>query len=213
MPTDFRKKWITTGLITGLALAIGCAGPSANEQGLAALESSEQSLRLSDFSTRELVIGLMLMDGPAAQLVPTIRDNWALELHITDPSQLAAHREFTSHVVDKLLADHPEPVRAFREGILSGNHIATQKSIEDTRVRLRSIAKPYVLAEQSVSADADRGLCIYQYAYFDFDRSFSFDFVLPPYLYVYFGSREDDKLGLLSEQAVDEIVSLANASN
>ena len=214
MAIYLRRKWVATALFTGVALVSGCAGPSAGEQGFAELESSEQSLRLSDLSTGDLVTGLILMDGPAAQLVPTIRDNWALELHVTDPKQRAARREFAGHVVAKLLADYPEQSQAFRVGVLSGDHVTTQQSIEEATQLVVGITKPLMTAEGPANADDGRGLCTYQASALDTGLSFSWDFhiMFVTYMYWFFGSQQGEAGALLSEQVVDEIVSLAGSN-
>jgi len=217
MPMHFRKKWLVRGLLTGLALAIGCAAPSAGELDIAAVQSSEQALRLSDFNTRELITGVVLMDGPAAALIPTIRDNWALTLRVTDTQQLEAHREFASRVLDELLAKHQEQTQAFRAGVLSGDRVRIQKSIQDIATLASEIGKTLATTASPAGGASDdgRGLCTYEESYpfyfdFDFDLDYYMDVIFNNFLdNIFRDSMQGDTQTLLSEQAVDEIASLA----
>jgi len=143
-------------LVVGFTGAQGCASDDRGPEGAGS--------KLSDFTTSEILQGLVLADGPVAAVVPTIRDNLKVDLHVQDPAALQHYRALSERVMASVMADHAGFAERFRSDILSGDHVRIQRGIQDAVMLVKEEyeAQPeFAAATAAASGDAEgRGLCV-----------------------------------------------------
>jgi len=87
------------------------------------------------FSGEELFRGLLLMDGPASDLIPEIRDQIRPPLDKRNPRLARAVALFQDQLLDALNLRDPSFFGAFAESVRSGDHLRIQTAlIEAARV-------------------------------------------------------------------------------
>jgi SdpC family antimicrobial peptide len=90
-----------------------------------------QATNVSSLSGEQLYRGIILADGPVADLLPEIRDNVKLDNFITDKEQLATISKANDQVVDQVRKVRPDFFDSFKKDIQSGDHLLIRRGMQD----------------------------------------------------------------------------------
>src|SRR4051812_10223716 len=90
-----------------------------------------QATNVSSLSGEQLYRGIILADGPVADLLPEIRDNVKLDNFITDKEQLATISKANDQVVDQVRKVRPDFFGSFKKDIQSGDHLLIRRGMQD----------------------------------------------------------------------------------
>jgi hypothetical protein len=140
-------------LTVALSSTIGCAG----QTGPAAPDVGETQHPLVA-SAKDWFRGIMFADGPVAESLPSIRDNFLLEDRVADPKLLSITRgqiEDLLATVDRL---HPGKLEALKTEFISGVRPRISAALAESGRLTREAIDANGLAADP--GQADQGLCL-----------------------------------------------------
>ena len=112
----------------------------------------------ANFSGETLYRGLLLGQGPVAERIPEIRDNFRLDLLVSDPAQHAAIVTFTDRIVHNLSVAQPDFFERFRTELTSGDHVRIQAALKEAAELTSHVmaTMPEVRALRAVADDPEK---------------------------------------------------------
>ena len=155
---------VRTALSALLLWGQGCIGaPSTKGEPVPLYDEEVEAAPLSSFSTEDLLRGLVFGDGPVAEQLPTIQENYSIETVIQDPESLGILREFINLTVDEITSSHADFAEGFRSDVLSGDHLKIRQALEDAALLASEIMvenPEFKAAMSAESGDNGQGLCV-----------------------------------------------------
>jgi SdpC family antimicrobial peptide len=154
-----ESKIRALGLTVALASTIGCAGQTGPDS-----PDVAGTQRPLVASAKDWFRGLMFADGPVAEALPTIRENFLLEDRADDPKVLSSARRQIDDLVATVDRLHPGKLEALKTEFISGVRPRISAAlVESSRLTREAIDASGLTA---AAGNADQGLCIVIEAFF-----------------------------------------------
>jgi len=166
------KKLIGIVTVFGYLLqACGAPDPNANgSNGSTAADSvaskgfaepaKAATPNLNRYSTEELARGMFFGDGPVAEAIPTVRNNFLLTDKVKDPQALAQQREAIGFIVQKTKEANPAAFESFRQDVLSGDHVRISAAMGSMSKSVLQTISQNKVGGTTASGSSDKGLCL-----------------------------------------------------
>lgn len=104
----------------------------------------QQSQLLSNYSGRELFRGLLIGDGPVADLIPVIKENIRIANFVENEGDITEARKMIDAVLDKLEQDDASVFDSFKKEMATGDHLVIRNALPKyAMLMLNAIEKVY----------------------------------------------------------------------